>query len=62
MAAANMTGAGGWEGALEKARAFVDQLTVEEKADMVTGKPGPCVGNIGKLESPIQTWLILTNL
>jgi beta-glucosidase len=31
---------------LEKARAFVAQLTLEEKADMVTGQPGPCVGNI----------------
>ncbi|KAF2181119.1 glycoside hydrolase family 3 protein [Zopfia rhizophila CBS 207.26] len=42
----NITGAGGWEGALEKARAFVAQLTLEEKAIMVTGTPGPCVGNI----------------
>ena len=31
---------------LEKAKAFVAQLTVEEKADMVTGQAGPCVGNI----------------
>ncbi|TQN65572.1 putative beta-glucosidase G, partial [Colletotrichum shisoi] len=36
----------GWEDALAKARAFVAELTVEEKADMVTGQPGPCVGNI----------------
>ncbi|EPE29989.1 (Trans)glycosidase [Glarea lozoyensis ATCC 20868] len=36
----------GWEVALEKARAFVAQLTPEEKADMVTGQPGPCIGNI----------------
>lgn len=31
---------------LEKAKAFVAQLTLEEKADMVTGQAGPCVGNI----------------
>jgi beta-glucosidase len=30
----------------EKAKAFVAQLTIEEKADMVTGQAGPCVGNI----------------
>ncbi|KAH9895343.1 putative beta-glucosidase G [Xylariomycetidae sp. FL2044] len=42
----NATGAGGWEEALAKAREFVDQLTLEEKADMVTGQAGPCVGNI----------------
>ncbi|KAI0008315.1 putative beta-glucosidase G [Xylariaceae sp. FL0662B] len=42
----NATGIGGWEEALAKAKAFVSQLTLEEKADMVTGQPGPCVGNI----------------
>ncbi|CAN8102863.1 unnamed protein product [Discula destructiva] len=42
----NITGAGGWEDALAKAQAFVDELTTEEKANMVTGVPGPCVGNI----------------
>ncbi|KAJ4363052.1 hypothetical protein N0V83_010170 [Neocucurbitaria cava] len=42
----NITGVGGWEDALEKAKAFVAQLTIEEKADMVTGQAGPCVGNI----------------
>jgi beta-glucosidase len=31
---------------LKKAKAFVAQLTIEEKADMVTGQAGPCVGNI----------------
>jgi len=31
---------------LAKAKAFVAQLTADEKADMVTGTPGPCVGNI----------------
>jgi beta-glucosidase len=57
-----MTGVGGWEGALEKARAFVDQLTIEEKADMVTGQAGPCVGNIGKLHQFRQMLQVLTNL
>ncbi|KAF2708929.1 glycoside hydrolase family 3 protein [Pleomassaria siparia CBS 279.74] len=42
----NATGYGGWEDALTKAQKFVSQLTLEEKADMVTGQPGPCVGNI----------------
>lgn len=42
----NATGVGGWEDAIAKAKAFVAQLTVDEKADMVTGQPGPCVGNI----------------
>jgi beta-glucosidase len=45
-ASANATGTGGWEEALAKAKEFVSQLTLEEKADMVTGQPGPCVGNI----------------
>lgn len=43
---ANITGTGGWSEALVKAQAFVAQLTLEEKSDMVTGTPGPCVGNI----------------
>lgn len=43
---ANATGLGGWTAALAKAKAFVAQLTPEEKALMVTGYPGPCVGNI----------------
>ncbi|KAI0476191.1 beta-glucosidase-related glycosidase [Xylariaceae sp. FL0804] len=42
----NMTGAGGWDEAMEKAKAFLAELTLSEKADMVTGTPGPCVGNI----------------
>ncbi|SMR54656.1 unnamed protein product [Zymoseptoria tritici ST99CH_1E4] len=45
----NATGVGGWEDALEKAKAFVSQLTLEEKAFMVTGQPGPCVGNIAPI-------------
>ncbi|KAL2840287.1 glycosyl hydrolase family 3 N terminal domain-containing protein [Aspergillus pseudoustus] len=40
------TGAGGWAEAFEKAQAFVAELTLTEKSDMVTGVPGPCIGNI----------------
>ena len=47
---ANATGTGGWEEALAKAKDFVSQLTLEEKSGMVTGKPGPCVGNIIPIE------------
>ncbi|PNS21539.1 Beta-glucosidase 1 [Sphaceloma murrayae] len=46
----NATGVGGWEAAIVKARAFVAQLTLEEKARMVTGEPGPCIGNIQPVE------------
>ncbi|KUJ08698.1 beta-glucosidase-related glycosidase [Mollisia scopiformis] len=45
----NTTGIG-WEEALIKAKAFVAQLTLEEKSDMVTGTPGPCVGNIAPID------------
>lgn len=41
---------GGWEEALAKAKDFVSQLTLEEKSGMVTGRPGPCVGNIVPIE------------
>lgn len=34
---AQVSGAGGWEDALTKAKAFVAELTLDEKADMVTG-------------------------
>jgi beta-glucosidase len=43
---ANATGSGGWTVALAKAKAFAAKLTAEEKTLMVTGYPGPCVGNI----------------
>ncbi|OGM48425.1 hypothetical protein ABOM_003397 [Aspergillus bombycis] len=43
----NITGANGWETALHKAEHFVSQLTLDEKAWLVTGVPGPCIGNIG---------------
>lgn len=39
-----------WEDAFERAKAFVAELTLEEKAKMVTGQPGPCVGNIEPVE------------
>ena len=42
---ANATGIG-WEGAFEQASAFVAQLTLKEKSELVTGETGPCVGNI----------------
>lgn len=31
---------------MAKAKAFVAELTLEEKTWMVTGQPGPCVGNV----------------
>ncbi|KAL2851770.1 glycosyl hydrolase family 3 N terminal domain-containing protein [Aspergillus pseudodeflectus] len=40
------TGAGGGDPAYERARAFVEELTLAEKADMVTGVAGPCIGNV----------------
>lgn len=36
----------GWETAFAKAQQFLSELTLEEKSDLVTGQPGPCVGNI----------------
>ncbi|KAE8418625.1 glycoside hydrolase superfamily [Aspergillus pseudocaelatus] len=45
----NITGTGGWKDGLEKAKAFLEQLTLEEKADIVTGTQGPCVGNIAPI-------------
>lgn len=42
----NSTGNGGWEAAYAKAQDFVSQLNVTEKAYLVTGVSGPCVGNI----------------
>lgn len=34
---------------MAKAKVFIALLTVEEKAWMVTGAPGPCVGNIAPI-------------
>lgn len=45
---ANATGID-WAAAFEKASSFVNQLTLEEKAYLVTGTPGPCVGNIAPI-------------
>ncbi|KAF1948441.1 avenacinase [Byssothecium circinans] len=45
----NITGTGGWDAALEKSRAFLAQLSLEEKSQMVTGTFGPCVGNIAPI-------------
>ncbi|KAL4784006.1 glycosyl hydrolase family 3 N terminal domain-containing protein [Aspergillus varians] len=42
----NATGSAEWETALAQAKDFVSELTLEEKADMVSGQLGPCVGNI----------------
>ncbi|KAJ6185947.1 hypothetical protein N7519_007248 [Penicillium mononematosum] len=42
----NATATGEWKEAYAKAQEFVAKLTIDEKADMVTGQPGPCVGNI----------------
>ncbi|KAI1608280.1 beta-glucosidase [Exophiala viscosa] len=39
-----------WEAAFAQAQAFVSNLTLEEKAQLVTGTSGPCVGNIGAIE------------
>ena len=38
------SGLSGWEAAMQKAEAFTNNLTLEEKAVMLTGAPGPCVG------------------
>lgn len=49
----------GWEEGLQKARNFVSQLTLQEKAMMVTGVPGPCVGNIYPIDRLNFTGLCL---
>ncbi len=35
-----------WNDAIALAKAFVAQMTLEEKCNMTAGVPGPCVGNI----------------
>ncbi|KAF2140973.1 glycoside hydrolase family 3 protein [Aplosporella prunicola CBS 121167] len=55
----NMTGAGGWDAALAKARDFLAEMTLEEKAFMVTGTTGPCAGNIAPIERLNFTGLCL---
>ncbi|RDW83373.1 putative beta-glucosidase G [Coleophoma crateriformis] len=44
----NTTGLG-WEAGLIKAKAFLAELNATEKAWMVTGTPGPCIGNIAAI-------------
>ncbi|OAL53502.1 hypothetical protein IQ07DRAFT_640558 [Pyrenochaeta sp. DS3sAY3a] len=39
----------GWEDAFAKAQHFVAQMTLDEKAQTVTGNEGPCSGNIPPL-------------
>ncbi|KAL2429490.1 putative beta-glucosidase G [Exophiala dermatitidis] len=39
----------GWESAFSQAEAFVSNLTLDEKAQLVTGTSGPCVGNIAAI-------------
>ena len=45
---ANATGLN-WTAAFAQASEFVKQLTLQEKAQLVTGTAGPCVGNIGSI-------------
>jgi beta-glucosidase len=47
--APNTTGSGGWDTALGQAQQFLSQLNVSEKAYLVTGVSGPCVGNIAPI-------------
>jgi beta-glucosidase len=44
--AAKIRDEGEWGDSVTKAQAFVAELTLEEKMFMVTGQPGPCIGNI----------------
>ncbi|THZ08588.1 putative beta-glucosidase [Aureobasidium pullulans] len=45
----NTTGIG-WEDALQKAKSWVANLTLEEKVGLLTGEPkGPCIGNIAPI-------------
>ncbi|KAJ5296032.1 hypothetical protein N7508_010853 [Penicillium antarcticum] len=57
----NMTGNGGWEAALVKAKKFVNKPTLEEKSWMATGQPGPCVGNVLPIPRLNFTGLCLQN-
>lgn len=56
-----MTGNGGWETAMKKAKQFVNKLTLEEKSWMATGQPGPCVGNVLPIPRLNFTGLCLQN-
>lgn len=46
-----VTGSGGWEWAVEKARSVVEQLTLEEKVNLTAGiTGGRCEGTLGRVE------------
>jgi beta-glucosidase len=45
----NTTGGGGWDAAYGQAQQFLSQLNITEKAWLVTGVDGPCVGNIAPI-------------
>lgn len=46
-----VTGNGGWEWAVEKARGVVDQLTLEEKVNLTAGiTGGRCEGTLGRVD------------
>ncbi|KAE8548904.1 hypothetical protein TMatcc_010233 [Talaromyces marneffei ATCC 18224] len=45
----NATGAGDWHAAFLRATAAVAELNITEKAFLVTGVTGPCVGNIAAI-------------
>ncbi|KAF2501967.1 beta-glucosidase 1 [Lophium mytilinum] len=49
MHVADTNGTGGWDAALKKADAFLAELSLEEKAYMITGTTGPCAGNIAPI-------------
>lgn len=49
MNTANATGSGGWHAAFLRASSAVAELNITEKAFLVTGVTGPCVGNIAAI-------------
>lgn len=49
MTAANATGSGDWHAAFLRASTAVAELNITEKAFLVTGVTGPCVGNIAAI-------------
>ncbi|KAH7061423.1 beta-glucosidase [Macrophomina phaseolina] len=54
------TGAGGWEDALDRAKEFVAQLNLTEKANIVTGTlRGSCAGNIVPIDQLNYTGLCM---
>ncbi|KAH9931542.1 glycoside hydrolase [Fomitopsis serialis] len=48
--APNATGGNAWKDAFSRAQAFVAQMTLEEKVNLITGHDGRCVGNTGAVE------------